>query len=130
MIKLGMSVDNLESRILLTLSSSVQIDISTYFTGYITNGGEVVNEIVNAVYCPTNSIGAENIIFNNISNLSTNNDEAVVTYFFNEDGPVFGENGEYELDPDNDQCRDNRGRLVRLPVFGTCKNNCKGGKLK
>ena len=103
---------------------------STYFTGYITNGGEVVNEIVNAVYCPTNSIGAENIIFNNISNLSTDNDEAVVTYFFNEDGPVFGENGEYELDPDNDQCQDNRGRLVRLPVFGTCKNNCKGGKLK
>ena len=45
---------------------------------------------------------------------------------FNEEGPVYGPNGEWELDPDNDLCvaRD-RGR----PVFATCKNNCPGGEL-
>ena len=43
-------------------------------------------------------------------------------YDFNDDGPVNGPNGEWELDPDNDQC--NSGR----PVFATCKNNCPGGE--
>ena len=42
---------------------------------------------------------------------------------FNDDGPVFGPNGEWELDPDNDQCTHAR------PVFATCKNNCPGGEL-
>ena len=45
-------------------------------------------------------------------------------YDFNEDGPVYGPNGEWELDPDNDQC-DGATR----PVFSTCKNNCPGGEL-
>ena len=44
---------------------------------------------------------------------------------FNEAGPVYGPNGEWELDPDNDQCEPyNYGR----PVFSTCKNNCPGGE--
>ena len=43
---------------------------------------------------------------------------------FNDDGPVYGPNGEWELDPDNNLC----GYLTR-PVFSTCKNNCPGGKL-
>ena len=42
---------------------------------------------------------------------------------FNDDGPVFGPNGEWELDPDNDLCNFPR------PVFATCKNNCPGGEL-
>ena len=42
---------------------------------------------------------------------------------FNDDGPVFGPNGQWELDPDNDQCGGTR------PVFATCKNNCPGGEL-
>ena len=44
-------------------------------------------------------------------------------YEWNEDGPVYGPNGQLELDPDNYQCR-----YVR-PVFSTCKNNCPGGEL-
>ena len=42
---------------------------------------------------------------------------------FNDDGPVYGPNGELELDPDNYQCGSGR------PVFATCKNNCPGGEL-
>ena len=47
-------------------------------------------------------------------------------YGFNADGPVYGPNGEWELDPDNDGCVPvYNGR----PVFATCKNNCPGGEL-
>ena len=53
-----------------------------------------------------------------------------VSYTFNSDGPVFGPNGEYELDPDNDQCVQDFYDAGGLPVFGTCKNSCKGGKIK
>ena len=42
---------------------------------------------------------------------------------FNEEGPVYGPNGELELDPDNENCWATR------PVFATCKNNCPGGEL-
>ena len=96
---------------------------TTYFTNYNTTDefqqNKTVNEVVNGVYCPTNSIAAD-----------TNSDHSdTVTYIFNSDGPVFGPNGEYELDPENNQCRDQYGELARLPVFGTCKNNCKGGKM-
>ena len=42
---------------------------------------------------------------------------------FNEEGPVYGPNGEWELDPDNDQCG-----YLESPVFATCKNNCPGGE--
>ena len=47
-------------------------------------------------------------------------------YEFNDDGPVFGPNGEWELDPDlpSYQCAGNT-----RPVFATCKNNCPGGEL-
>ena len=45
-------------------------------------------------------------------------------YEFNDDGPVYGPNGELELDPDNYLCS-----LVTRPVFATCKNNCPGGEL-
>ena len=44
-------------------------------------------------------------------------------YDFNDDGPVYGPNGEWELDPDNNPCGGRR------PVFSTCKNNCPGGEL-
>ena len=90
---------------------------TSYFTNYNTANGQQYNEVVNAVYCPTNSIGYE-INFD------------VVIYTFNSDGPVFGPNGEYQLDPDNDQCRNQYDLIVPLPVFGTCKNSCRGGKIK
>ena len=41
---------------------------------------------------------------------------------FNEEGPVYGPNGEWELDPYNWRCAYTR------PVFATCKNNCPGGE--
>ena len=45
---------------------------------------------------------------------------------FNDDGPVYGPNGELELDPDNDaSC----GGYETRTVFATCKNNCPGGEL-
>merc|ERR1712037_960043 len=59
-------------------------------------------------FCPTNSVGY---------NYGDGD------YEFNEDGPVYGPNGEWEMDPDNEQCSPiNNGR----PVFATCKNNCPG----
>ena len=46
-------------------------------------------------------------------------------YLFNDDGPVYGPNGEWELDPDDNRCDSYyHGR----PVFATCKNNCPGGE--
>ena len=49
---------------------------------------------------------------------------------FNDDGPVYGPNGEWELDPDNYQCYDGSiGFGFTRPVFATCKNNCPGGEL-
>ena len=49
-----------------------------------------------------------------------------LVYEFNDDGPVYGPNGELELDddPNNQQC----GSFAR-PVFSACKNNCPGGEL-
>ena len=47
-------------------------------------------------------------------------------YEFNDNGPVYGPNGEWELDPDNTMfCSSADTR----PVFATCKNNCPGGEL-
>ena len=50
---------------------------------------------------------------------------------FNEDGPVYGPNGEWELDPDNNLCFIDGGvdSYMARPVFATCKNNCPGGEL-
>ena len=69
-----------------------------------------VNEALIGGYCPTNSIGN-----------TFDGDHIVFT--FNDDGPKYGPNGEYEVDPDNKNC----GTFSRLPIFGTCKNNCPGG---
>ena len=46
-------------------------------------------------------------------------------YVYNSDGPMYGPNGELELDPDipTTQCS-----LANRPVFATCKNNCPGGE--
>ena len=44
-------------------------------------------------------------------------------YEFNDDGPVYGPNGELELDPNNTIF------CITRPVFATCKNNCPGGEL-
>ena len=103
---------------------------SQYFTNYTTTSGKQVNEVLNGVYCPTNSVGAT---FNFDSDVGEN----VVSYIFNSEGPVFGPNSEYEVDPDNEQCLTYFGFFgddgefqapIGLPVFGTCKNNCRGGK--
>ena len=99
---------------------------------------EVFNEVVNARYCPTNSIGAKASI-DVCFDAGIDGDTCIallevrqnITYIFNSEGPVFGPNGEYELDPENDQCKVTVGpyqELARLPVFATCKNNCRGGK--
>ena len=45
-------------------------------------------------------------------------------YEWNDKGPVYGPNGEMELDPYNSQC----GR-ARRTVFAACKNSCPGGEL-
>ena len=56
-------------------------------------------------------------------------------YEWSEEGPVYGPNGELELDPDNQQCDGYIDyevatyRYGRRPVFASCKNNCPGGKL-
>ena len=47
-------------------------------------------------------------------------------HLWNDDGPVYGPNGEWELDPDNLQCG---GSGFVRPVFSVCKNNCPGGEL-
>ena len=47
-------------------------------------------------------------------------------YEWSEEGPVYGPNGELELDPDNDGCSP---FYHSRPVFSTCKNNCPGGEL-
>ena len=54
------------------------------------------------------------------------NDDEQFVVVFNEDGPVYGPNGEWELDPDNNLCG---GSWWTRPVFATCKNNCPGGEL-
>ena len=59
------------------------------------------------------------------ANFSWNEDEQFLIEF-NEAGPVYGPNGEWELDPDNNLCG---GSWWTRPVFATCKNNCPGGKL-
>ena len=46
-----------------------------------------------------------------------------VGYIWNAEGPVYGPNGELELDPNIDPCKGGR------TVFSTCKNNCPGGEL-
>ena len=51
-----------------------------------------------------------------------------LVYEFNAEGPVYGPNGELELDPDNDLC-DPNGYGYTRPVFANCKNNCPGGKI-
>ena len=54
------------------------------------------------------------------------NESGQVVYEWSEEGPVYGPNGQLELDPDLpwQACA---GYL--RPVFATCKNNCPGGEL-
>ena len=52
------------------------------------------------------------------------NESGQVVYEWSEEGPVYGPNGELELDPDLPlDC------LYTRPVFATCKNNCPGGEI-
>ena len=74
------------------------------------SNGESGNEAVDVGYCPTNCNGTY-----------YNPDDEVQVYTFNDDGPIFGSNGEYELDPENSKCS-----FKTLQVFGICKNNCPG----
>ena len=45
-------------------------------------------------------------------------------FVFNDDGAVYGPNGELELDPGHQECH-----YSTRSVFATCKNNCPGGEL-
>ena len=59
------------------------------------------------------------------------NESEHVVYEWSEGGPVYGPNGELELDPELNPyqtCNGNTFAGVR-PVFATCKNNCPGGEL-
>ena len=51
-------------------------------------------------------------------------------YEWNEEGPVYGPNGELELDPELDPYYSCNGPNFygTRPVFATCKNNCPGGE--
>lgn len=64
-------------------------------------------------FCPTNVVNAT----------SVPTQPGKIDYVYNSDGPVFGPNGELELDPDNDNCLYD---ISKRPVFATCKNNCPG----
>ena len=94
---------------------------STYFTNYTPPESQTVNEVINAVYCPTNCI---DVRISAVTNRYYFTESFI--YVFNSDGPVYGPNGEYELDPENTGCMGQYSR-IGLPVFGTCKNNCRGG---
>ena len=80
---------------------------------YLSNNDNGESEVFTG-YCPTNSIGSyvESSLFESSHRV----------YEFSDSGPVFGPNGEYEVDPDNTDC------VVGLPLFGICKNNCPGGE--
>ena len=52
------------------------------------------------------------------------NETGQVVYEWNDQGPVYGPNGEFELDPGNNLC----GAYI-IPIFSSCKNNCPGGEL-
>ena len=59
------------------------------------------------------------------------NESGQVVYEWSEEGPVYGPNGQLELDPYNygaGSCITADFNGVR-PVFATCKNNCPGGEL-
>ena len=58
------------------------------------------------------------------------NQSGHVVYEWSEEGPVYGPNGELELDPDNQQCYSgsSSGYGYRRPAFATCNNNCPGGE--
>ena len=58
------------------------------------------------------------------------NQSGHVVYEWSEEGPVYGPNGELELNPDNQQCYPPSSQVFGArPLFATCKNNCPGGKL-
>ena len=67
--------------------------------------------------CPTNVIGVSGV-----------DESGQIVYDWNAEGPVYGSNGEFELDPDNTLCV-TPFLDGRRPVFSTCKNNCPGGEL-
>ena len=83
---------------------------TNYLSSIIDYNNFEQNEAVNTGYCPTNCIGSY-----------YNFEDEVQVFTFNDMGPVFGPNGEYELDPGNNDCG-----LWRIRVFGVCKNNCPG----
>ena len=72
----------------------------------------VTGEFLEGNLCPTNAIGELGVL------VATGQ----IVYEWNEDGPVFGPNGDFELDPSNTLCTATR------PAFATCKNNCPGGE--
>ena len=68
-------------------------------------------------FCPTNSISA------------SLNESGHLVYEWNSAGPVFGDNGQLQLDPDNFLCCCcGFERCGARPVFATCNNNCPGGE--
>ena len=89
----------------------------TDYTDQHLTGGD---EFLQGNHCPTNSIGQ----WINGTELINGTSAGSVVYEFNDAGPVYGPNGELELDPDNNGC----GRGYTRPIFSTCKNTCRGGK--
>ena len=60
------------------------------------------------------------------------NESGQIVYQWSEEGPVYGPNGELELDPDLPwwTCAAAAYTIGGVrPVFATCKNNCPGGEL-
>ena len=82
-------------------------------TDNVINFAPVNSELINVGYCPTNCESAT----------GTWDGTGGVNYTFVDNNPVYGPNGEYELDPENCKC----AYWQRLPVFSVCKNNCPGG---
>ena len=74
-------------------------------------------DISDGYFCPTNSISA------------SLNESGYLVYEWNSAGPVFGDNGQLQLDPDNFLCcSDDIEVCGERPVFATCNNNCPGGE--
>ena len=89
-----------------------------YTDEHIIGGG-----LTEGFFCPTNSIS------------SSINGSGNLVYEWNEQGPVYGPNGQLELDPGNKNCLVfENGEIVetfadgKRPVFTTCNNNCPGGE--
>ena len=84
---------------------------TNYTNEHLTGGG-----LSQGVFCPTNAISA------------SVTESGQLTYQWSDAGPVYGPNGQLEVDPDNTDCLTGAVIDNDRPVFATCKNNCPGGE--